>query len=975
MTLEEQYTCILEKQQDAKLIPFLQALTPQERAKLSPHIKKLGKDYLTFKQQGNGWTTRATDKQRNILMYSFFACYNLQGIRKENPAWLLSREHLEKFLSWYCPAWLSDYINSFSDQNWLPYQLDYGYLIELTQRGFVQPVPQLIARMLVPFLYEHKGRESFYDPERLLQHPVTLQEHIWHLFQYETTIHFSNRYLYQAGKQVQKGWLDFFLAYSGNGTIDRLRLLRETLMAAHQFNKNLSGWFAELFTQLTPTEEEILLLQPELFNLFASPHGKVISIALQACKQVAGSDRFDATGFLDQAALLLPSPAKSVVAATLHMLEKLTKKDGGLRSRICLLATGALIHKEESLQTRAARLIRKGGNPQDEELKATIRLYGSSLFSAARSLLEAFLSREEEVQPVPDRQRAKGALTAATALPVISNMDELVFLSAQAFDNNQSWHIDLLPATLIRLQKEIRGEHIPALEPAMQRALRFYFDDWRSNQGQLDHLLACFFLDYCLWLIRQYPQEGSTARELFSNYFSKQEYNKKLWEDKGTYITFFEGWKAEDTRYLYSAYRNLLEGVLTNLKQGIDLPLLCTPTHEPAWIDPAVLVERLLLYQQQGAVPHDTDLQIALSRCWLHGTEKAIRLAHNQLEGESKRIMLFLLDKEQQPTGPFTMEAAWMTAALSKSPQTSFAELADLSYGQQPRARYTGQYPYQILRESYTYTKYNWINGKNHTETATAQRAVVRLDLSAQQVKKNQVASGLKKFFSLLAGRKEDSMPEPPPLLYDYLRSKEKWLSSENRDIRRLLLLTPNHPEPLLAFAVEKGLCDPAFFGETAKRLVIRVLEVLHETGHGSGEMGHLMIALCLVSPDKTIVSYAAEIWLQGVEEKNIDSRLLGSILGRLESIEFAPFKRLTDLLVQHLTGISPLHNHALEILLTSLLQELPEGPLRGLKKLLEIYCEVLRLNASTVKDEALKTKLQQWKQHSTLGKVLKEAV
>jgi hypothetical protein len=37
----------------------------------------------------------------------------------------------------------------------------------------------------------------------------------------------------------------------------------------------------------------------------------------------------------------------------------------------------------------------------------------------------------------------------------------------------------------------------------------------------------------------------------------------------------------------------------------------------------------------------------------------------------------------------------------------------------------------------------------------------------------------------------------------------------------------PNNPEPLLAFVIDKCLSDPSSFGETAKRLVIRVLEVL----------------------------------------------------------------------------------------------------------------------------------------------------
>jgi hypothetical protein len=128
-----------------------------------------------------------------------------------------------------------------------------------------------------------------------------------------------------------------------------------------------------------------------------------------------------------------------------------------------------------------------------------------------------------------------------------------------------------------------------------------------------------------------------------------------------------------------------------------------------------VLVQRLYQHQQKGSIPDDTDLQMALSRCWLHGTENAIQMAMEKLQGELRELMLFLLDKDQHPTGPFTMEAAWMIAALSKSPATIYPELQGLFYSQKPRQLYTGQYPYQIQVETYTYQDHHWENGKLFT--------------------------------------------------------------------------------------------------------------------------------------------------------------------------------------------------------------------------------------------------------------------
>lgn len=970
MTLEERYTRLLEKQQDKDLIPFLQTLTPQERKTLAPHLKKLGKEYLSFRQDGHRWKYKATDKQRTMLSHSFFACYNFTEIQKENPAWLLSREHLEKFLSWYCPPWFNDYINSFTEKNWLPFELDYGYLVELTQRGFVQPNPQLIARLLINFLYEYKERQSYYAPERLLLYPVALQEHIWHIFEHETTVHFHSVLANYQGKQIAGSWLDAFLHYAACEKIDRQRLLQQALLAANRnFNKLLSGWFTDLFTKLAPSAAELLSLQPELFNLFSSPHGKVVTAALQSCKTIADETRFDAEDLLDQVPLLLSSTTKSVVNAALQLLEKLARKKSGLHNRIGLLATGALMHKEESLQVRAAKLIAKFGDPEDSALRDAISPHHLSLFSGARTLLQSCIGQQEEALPAVTADVSKGPLTDGTALPSIGNPDELVFLAAQAFDNNQSWHIDALPAALIRLQREIRGEHISKLEPAIQRALKLYFVEWRSNQGNLDLLLASFFLDCCLWLVRQHPWHGHAAGTLYQNYLGKTEENKKVWQEHGANTQFLSGWKPDGARFLCSAYRSLLGTALERWKRGIILPLLCEPTHAPAWIDPVVLIERLAVYQEQHALPDDIDLQIALSRCWLQSTDQAIRLATARLHGETRRLMLFLLDPQEPPAGPFGMETAWMMAALSKSPGTIYPELAALVYSRQPRALYTGQYPYEVVHETFTYNRSVWTNGKYSQEPAVGHKKLVRLDLSARGTKKP--VSGFRKFLAKLAGKKEELPSAPPPLLYDYLRSKETWLSIEDRDIRRIYLLTPNNPGPLLSLLVEKGLYDPDFFSETAKRFTVRVLEVLHETWHPQGEMAHLVIAICLICADKIAVSYAVEIWLRGVEESSIDSRLLGTILGKLERIEYAPLKRLTDLLSRSALGVSPAHNRALETMLTALLKELPATPVKGQRKLLEIYLEVLSLNGSSLQDQALKIQLRQWKENTVLGKVL----
>lgn len=989
MTIEEQYTQLLEKEQEAKTLDFLKTLNDEQRKALVPHIKKLSKEYNKFEQVGDNYKSKATFIRRTIFSYSAFVCYNRKDFEKENSGWIISKEHLDKILYWYSPSWLNDYINGSGDKRWLP--LDYEYLMELTEKGFLQPQSDIIARLLPAIIYEHKNEvvnkqhvhTTQFKPENVLRHSITLQEHIWYLFEYETNISYTNQWIHFEGRaqNLDLGWMYVLKKYSSEGNIDRQRLLQEALLASNRnFNKNLSGWFADLFVQLQPGSEELLSLQPELFSLFSSPHSKVANTALQVCKQVVSEAGFDADNFLGYVPVLIASDTKSVAVNALQLLEKLAKKHTDKRQPICLHAAGTFIHKDDNLQVKAARLIIKYGHAADEEVKELLMQYSAFLFSTTKQLLEPFIATKmveatEAHQLTATQQPFKQtALSAETALPKIHDIDELVFLISQAFDNNQSYHIDLIIAALIHLQKQITGTQIAKLEPAFQRAFKLFYGDWRSNIGFLDQLLAYLVLDYGVLLMQQHPEASTSLFDLYGGFMDKIEGNKKLWNEHKPNIGFMSGWKTAEGEVLYDPYKTLFKMVLERLKANEDAPLLSTPTHSPAWIDPKTLVERIYYYQQHRIVPDITDYQIAISRCWLHHTQDALAVIHEKLEGEEKELMLFLLDPGAKPQAPFLTEWAWMMAALSKSPDVVYPEFDDFEYQDIPRERFTGQYVWKTFEEDYHQEKYHWEKGEFRTEKVPAKRKALRLQppMENDEAKKE---NGIKKFFTkLITGTKQKAAPQQP-LLYDFFHIKNDFFATEQNDIKRLMMLVPNNPEPIVALAIRKCLSDPSFYGETNKRFVIQVIQGLHSIWKPFGEITHLFIATCMISSDKTAASYAAEIWMRGVTENTIDSTLIGTMLGKHESVEFAPLKRFTDLVINQLFGISPSHTKALEQLLIAMLKELPADPIKNLKKLLEIYFEVVAINNSAVENIDVKNLLHTWKKNAGLSKVIKTIV
>ena len=69
--------------------------------------------------------------------------------------------------------------------------------------------------------------------------------------------------------------------------------------------------------------------------------------------------------------------------------------------------------------------------------------------------------------------------------------------------------------------------------------------------------------------------------------------------------------------------------------------------------------------------------------------------------------------------------------------------------------------------------------------------------------------------------------------------------------------------------------------------------------------------------------------------------------------------------------NVSPLHNRELENLIVAMLAGLPEKPIKDLKKLLEIYAELLSINHSKAKDEQVLHLLDIWKGVANLKKAV----
>ena len=117
------------------------------------------------------------------------------------------------------------------------------------------------------------------------------------------------------------------------------------------------------------------------------------------------------------------------------------------------------------------------------------------------------------------------------------------------------------------------------------------------------------------------------------------------------------------------------------------------------------------------------------------------------------------------------------------------------------------------------------------------------------------------------------------------LSFQKQFLSIEQNDIFRLLSLSANNIGPLLADITNTSLSHPTIWMEPDRRCLVATLQFLLQAWHNPGNIAHVFLGTCMLSSDKTVINLAGEIWLKAVSKNEIDSKKIGEVIGRHESI------------------------------------------------------------------------------------------
>jgi len=751
------------------------------------------------------------------------------------------------------------------------------------------------------------GYHLSHQPSDLEKYPETLETHFWYLCEFPSK-----------SLPFTREWMPLVQKLIADDKIERKRFLKECLLAANRnFNKNVTGWFMDAFNVLKPSDEELIMLQDHLMAGLASVQSKAVNTILAHLKKIVPDPHFKTSEYSHFLPNLLSSEVKTVVAASLVVTEKIFQKKKKDTENLGMALSAAFVSKDESIQNKAAKIIQKY-IPVSEEMKEALSDYSDNILTNIRPMLSSYIEDKQSELDIVKPEKLE-LISEESLVHGPESFEDLMFFLPQAIENPGTYYYDLALAGLVRFADKADDESVKLFEPVFQKACKTIMK-WEAHQFNM--LLCNLIINYGLSLLEKFPVQLKNVEKIY----------KKTREDEATKESYFNYHKKlAATEDIYAGglamepFKHIAVLVFNKIISGDKIPLLSTVTHEPCWINPEVLIERFEIYQNENRIPDDLDMQLALQRCSLERTSDILKLAEKKLKGEYKDLLLFFFDKNAAPKGIFEHPSWWMTAGITRSPERVFEEFKSFGYNTIPKEFLTGIYDWKTIdskKNSYYPVELNIFIPAYHFEK-----------------RRNH-------------------------LFLEYFIAEQKHFS----EIPCFIWSFPNSLGNILAKIVKNCLFYSGIAEVYERNLVLNTAQALHQMKKPLDAMGYLFLGTILLDGDKVIRGTAAEIWLEHVSYKVMDNARLGQVIGLHEKLEWAPVKRFTDLVQHQMLNVSKDHNLALEQLLTHILLQM-ENPVTNLKKILDIYHEVLALNQSEA-DKNLKEKLNIWKENSSLKKI-----
>lgn len=942
----EEYDTIIKQKDINLLLPFLQKNVKGNLEVIRKHIKKNKRYWMTYvdltlepgykKTKNNNWSwgIRGDEKISEIIILSAIATFDKTDIisfeEVLNVLEKVKEPKILEIIDWAKPNWIELYIlDRLRKTEWQSF--DYRTLRFLEDKNFISFNPELFGLCLSRFNSWHGKTKPREFIAYLANDEIAYKRDIPLLFNYETNIQNSTfNESPNASYREFNTWNLIFNQLNTENKIDKKIFIENAiLIQTKDWNNNLKLFFRTLLEDINVTPDELIPFQENIFTFFHNPNPTIVNYGAELIKRLYEHPKFKIKSYLEWSeGLMMRNDCKAAIKSSLMILEKLSKANPKLNKPIALLIADIYVISDLNIQERTTKLLLKIGSEKDAVLSEKLASYVSFMQGSVKTSLSKFLSEEDLIidestleQYYYKNEKVK-VLIEKVEIP--KDWNEILFLIGRFISSDEVIDSEILINVFITQRHLFPSDYTKQLQPYLKQLEKNYFTSIQKTY----------------------------VRSLLLNKIPNKDFVYKIND------------KELITLNTLKLVKPLIQKALQKNSDGSQLPLLSLPTHKPYWVEPKILLERIIQYQKRNEAIDRIDLSIAISRMPRENTEEAIPLL-SQLDAEMKELMSYclgvsnelkinttsvlskLFQKVAGPNQESEKLALWAVAARTYYPNEIFEEFEKTSLKDIPFITKPFETPLKF--------KEKWNEWKNYN-TKELERSPSWTELTYQLPEEKNVPQNF--IYNL------DLHPKKERYTWhsDYILGTE-----DNAFYWNSLMPQNNQP---LAFLLLAKNCKTA---DGTNNELKGFLNITNIPGFQFDITSLLVFACCFFQEKKDIRLLASEIIINLVEKQNIDVNLFSDKLAYLISNKYGVLLRLIDGIIA-LKDVSPLHNSALFLILDGIFKriELRDKLPTNFKKLVENYLDVIAKTNQKPSVESLQF-FEKHKENNSLKPLIKQ--
>lgn len=732
------------------------------------------------------------------------------------------------------------------------------------------------------------GNNEKYVPlsEKLKKEPDILDNEIWKLFEFETSAFTDNwdNGTYQHLPENYESWSTAVCKLSQEGLIDRDRLLSSSLdgLTTGFKNNTLSG-YVKLHEKLKPELEELVSRQEIYLDLLSNQASQVVTFSLKMLKTLEKKKKLDIEAFINSAGSVFLLDYKSQPAAVLKLLEKFIKSNPENIPVIKQLAMQGLTHSSPDVQEQALKILENTVNQKDRELIEQIQSFKDDVTASLHSRIDSLIKASgidsksdfQEIEPIEIEDLRQELHEQITNLS--DDFKKLIGLDCQDLCTENSlpgpMHFNIMDVPILQDLSPIKPiENIEELIDSVAHAIETVENPdeveriisgiahmCNKKEGNFDRLSAP--------LIKRIEKIGvsDVSDSMIGNLGTHESLKSLLvaWLKNGTYK--YESWykPAGPLRFIIGRVTELSRQVIKNEP----VSCLSLPTHSGGWLDPIILVERILQAEEQGLNILKYDLIQALLRMAPDNRYHALQNAE-KISGNYGRLIRWALGAEDGPTKKDNkLSSLWLAAGRARTPYDDILELECLKLPDLP--------------DSIKAASISWKSGKKSSYDKYSKKTyyfpLIEIDSILQKPEETIPSEFPTVLLHLKAG------------MYDYLYGAYRpWVMYWVRTV------WPQNLNPYFSASntsLVTRLDDPA----VSMIPNFMALDPLYEVNRHLSEQAYLLLCLGLLGRDNDVKGHTIDVMVETIQDARFHPDPFVKVLIKLSKPGWAKLNRLAE--------------------------------------------------------------------------------